>query len=148
MFPLLALPYITAGIGTLGAGARALGSPQGQRFLQGGINTLNRFGTRLQDFLQPASQMITQQAIQRPISAGSVIPFAMEESANTVADIINKLIEKEEDEEEKDKKKKKTKKDEIPEVPMKKGGMVKPKKKRKKYKSGTFVKMKGRKRYI
>jgi len=148
MFPLLALPYITAGIGTLGAGARALGSPQGQRFLQGGINTLNRFGTRLQDFLQPASQMITQQAIQRPISAGSVIPFAMEESANTVADIINKLIEKEEEEEEKDKKKKKTKKDEIPEVPMKKGGMVKPKKKRKKYKSGTFVKMKGRKRYI
>ena len=148
MFPLLALPYITAGIGTLGAGARALGSPQGQRFLQGGINTLNRFGTRLQDFLQPASQMITQQAIQRPISAGTVIPFAMEESANTVADIINKLIEKEEEEEEKDKKKKKTKKDEIPEVPMKKGGMVKPKKKRKKYKSGTFVKMKGRKRYI
>ena len=148
MFPLLALPYITAGIGTLGAGARALGSPQGQRFLQGGINTLNRFGTRLQDFLQPASQMITQQAIQRPISAGSVIPFAMEESANTVADIINKLIENEEEEEEKDKKKKKTKKDEIPEVPMKKGGMVKPKKKRKKYKSGTFVKMKGRKRYI
>ena len=151
MFPLLALPYVTAGIGTLGAGARALGSPQGQRFLQGGINTLNRFGTRLQDFLQPASQMITQQAIQRPISAGSVIPFAMEESANTVADIINKLIEKEEEEEEKDKKKKKTKKDEIPEVPMKKGGMVKPKKpkkKRRKYKSGTFVKMKGRKRYI
>jgi len=148
MFPLLALPYVTAGIGTLGAGARALGSPQGQRFLQGGINTLNRFGTRLQDFLQPASQMITQQAIQRPISAGTVIPFAMEESANTVADIINKLIEKEEEEEEKDKKKKKTKKDEIPEVPMKKGGMVKPKKKRKKYKSGTFVKMKGRKRYI
>ena len=146
-----ALPYLGAGIAGLGAAARAAGSPQGQRFLQGGINTLNRFGTRLQDFLQPASQMITQQAIQRPISAGSVIPFAMEESANTVADIINKLIEKEEDEDKKDKKKKKTKKDEIPEVPMKKGGMVKPKKpkkKRRKYKSGTFVKMKGRKRYI
>jgi hypothetical protein len=34
---------------------------------------------------------------------------------------------------------------------MKKGGMVKskkPKKKRKKYKSSTFVKMKGSKRYI
>ena len=143
-----ALPYLGAGIAGLGAAARAAGSPQGQRFLQGGINTLNRFGTRLQDFLQPASQMITQQAIQRPISAGTVIPFAMEESANTVADIINKLIENEEEEEEKDKKKKKTKKDEIPEVPMKKGGMVKPKKKRKKYKSGTFVKMKGSKRYI
>lgn len=143
-----ALPYLGAGIAGLGTAARAAGSPQGQRFLQGGINTLNRFGTRLQDFLQPASQMITQQAIQRPLSAGTVIPFAMEESANTVADIINKLIENEEEEEEKDKKKKKTKKDEIPEVPMKKGGMVKPKKKRKKYKSGTFVKMKGRKRYI
>jgi len=31
---------------------------------------------------------------------------------------------------------------------MKKGGMVKPKKKKRKYKSGTFVKMKGSKRYI
>ena len=71
-----ALPYLGAGIAGLGAAARAAGSPQGQRFLQGGINTLNRFGTRLQDFLQPASQMITQQAIQRPISAGTVIPFA------------------------------------------------------------------------
>ena len=151
MFPLLALPYMAAGIGTLGAGARAAGSPQGQRFIQGGINTLNRFGTRLQDFLQPAGQMITQQAIQKPISAGSMIPFTMDETASTISNLINKLIE-EEDEEKKDKKKKKTKKDEIPEVPMmKKGGMAKskkPKKKRKKYKSGTFVKMKGSKRYI
>ena len=57
-----ALPYLGAGIAGLGAAARAAGSPQGQRFLQGGINTLNRFGTRLQDFLQPAGQMITQQA--------------------------------------------------------------------------------------
>ena len=151
VLPLALAPLIPAGIATLGAGARAIGSPQGQRFLQGGINTLNRFGTRLQDFLQPTSQMITQQAIQRPISAGSVIPFAMEESANTVADIINKLIEKEEEEEDKEKKKKKKKEDKIPEVALKKGGIVKtkkPKKKRKKYKSGTFVKMKGRKRYI
>ena len=148
MFPLLALPYMAAGIGTLGAGARAAGSPQGQRFIQGGINTLNRFGTRLQDFLQPAGQMITQQAIQKPISAGSMIPFTMDETASTISNLINKLIEEEEEEEKKDKKKKKTKKDEIPEVPMKKGGMVKPKKKKRKYKSGTFVKMKGSKRYI
>ena len=142
-----ALPYLGAGIAGLGAAARAAGSPQGQRFLQGGINTLNRFGTRLQDFLQPAGQMITQQAIQKPITAGSMIPFTMDETASTISNLINKLIE-----EKKDKKKKKTKKDEKPEVPMmKKGGMAKskkPKKKRKKYKSGTFVKMKGSKRYI
>ena len=147
-----ALPYLGAGIAGLGAAARGAGSPQGQRFIQGGINTLNRFGTRLQDFLQPAGQMITQQAIQKPITAGSMIPFAIDETANTISNLINKLIEEEEEEDKKDKKKKKTKKDEIPEVPMmKKGGMAKskkPKKKRKKYKSSTFVKMKGSKKYI
>ena len=145
-----ALPYLGAGIAGLGAAARAAGSPQGQRFLQGGINTLNRFGTRLQDFLQPAGQMITQQAIQKPISAGSMIPFTMDETASTISNLINKLMEEDEDEEKKDKKKKK-KEEKIPEVALKKGGMVKPKKpekKRKKYKSGTFVKMKGSKRYI
>ncbi len=103
MFPLLALPYMAAGIGTLGAGARAAGSPQGQRFIQGGINTLNRFGTRLQDFLQPAGQMITQQAIQKPITAGSMIPFTMDETASTISNLINKLIEEPEDEEKKEK---------------------------------------------
>tara|TARA_R100000231_G_scaffold24824_3_gene22894 strand:+ start:114 stop:641 length:528 start_codon:yes stop_codon:yes gene_type:complete len=69
-----------------------------------------------------------------------------------IVEQIEKLLEKEEKEDKKDKKKKKKKKeDEIPEVPMKKGGMVKskkPKRKRKKYKSSTFVKMKGSKRYI
>ena len=80
-----ALPYLGAGIAGLGAAARAAGSPQGQRFLQGGINTLNRFGTRLQDFLQPAGQMITQQAIQKPITAGSTIPFAIDETTNTIS---------------------------------------------------------------
>ena len=147
-------PLIPAGIATLGAAGRVVNSPTGQRIIQGGINTLNRFGIRLQDFLQPASQMITQQAIHRPISAGSVIPFAIDETSNTISNLINKLIEEDEDKDEdkKDKKKKKTKKDEIPEVPMmKKGGMAKPKKpkkKRKKYKSSTFVKMKGSKKYI
>jgi hypothetical protein len=68
-----------------------------------------------------------------------------------IVEQIEKLLEKEEKEDKKKKKKKKKKEDEIPEVPMKKGGMVKskkPKRKRKKYKSSTFVKMKGSKRYI
>jgi len=156
----LAAPLIPAGIATLGAGARAIGSPQGQRFLQGGINTLNRFGTRLQDFLnpimQPTQAVMTQGQPVRNIAKSALIssPFfdAGEMASTSIVDAINKLIEEEEeDEDKKDKKKKKTKKDEIPEVPMKKGGMVKskkPKKKRKKYKSSTFVKMKGSKRYI
>jgi hypothetical protein len=59
MLPLLALPYITAGIAALGAAARAVRYPQGQRVIQGGINTLNRFGTRLQDFLNPIMQHST-----------------------------------------------------------------------------------------
>jgi hypothetical protein len=149
MFPLLALPYMAAGIGALGTGARVAGSPQGQRFMQGGINTLNRFGTKLQDFLQPAGNMMFNQAVKRPVSSGSMIPFTMESTADTITNLIAKLME-EEEEDKKDKKKKK-KKDDRPEVALKKGGMVKPKKpkkKRKKYKSGTFVKMKGSKRYI
>ena len=105
-----ALPYLGAGIATLGAAGRVVNSPTGQRIIQGGINTLNRFGTRLQDFLQPASQMITQQAIQRPISAGSVIPFAIDETSNTISNLINKLIEEDEDKDEDKKDKKKTKK--------------------------------------
>ena len=160
MFPLLALPYMAAGISTLGAGARAAGSPQGQRFIQGGINTLNRFGTRLQDFLnpimQPTQAVMTQGQPVRNLGKSALIsqPFfdAGEMASTSISDLINKLIEKEkdEDEEKKDKKKKK-KEEEIPEVALKRGGMVKPKKpkkKRKKYKSGTFVKMKGSKRYI
>jgi hypothetical protein len=82
-------------------------------------------------------------------------PFfdAGEMASSSISDLINKLVEKEDDEDEdkKDKKKKKKKEDEIPEVALKKGGMAKskkPKRKRKKYKPGTFVKMKGRKRYI
>ena len=152
MFPLLALPYMAAGIGTLGAGARAAGSPQGQRFIQGGINTLNRFGTRLQDFLnpimQPTQAVMTQGQPVRNLAKSALIssPFfdAGEMASTSIVDAINKLIEEEKEDEDK--------KDEIPEVPMmKKGGMVKskkPKKKRKKYKSSTFVKMKGSKRYI
>tara|TARA_R100001591_G_scaffold24304_1_gene34175 strand:+ start:25 stop:477 length:453 start_codon:yes stop_codon:yes gene_type:complete len=149
VLPLALAPLIPAGIATLGAGARAIGSPQGQRFLQGGINTLNRFGTRLQDFLQPAGNMIFNQATKRPLMAAPVIPEALNTTADTITNLIAKLME--EEEEDKKEKKKKKKKDEIPEVALKKGGIVKtkkPKKKRKKYKSGTFVKMKGSKRYI
>ena len=156
-----ALPYLGAGIAGLGAAARAAGSPQGQRFLQGGINTLNRFGTRLQDFLNPVAQIpqqlnVTGAPVKSFVGKQTVaLPFydVGMDASTTISNLINKLVEDEEEEEKdkKDKKKKKTKKDEIPEVPMKKGGMVKPKKpkkKRRKYKSGTFVKMKGRKRYI
>ena len=114
MLPLLALPYITAGIGTLGAGARAAGSPQGQRVIQGGINTLNRFGTRLQDFLnpimQPAQSVMTQGQPIKNIGRSALIssPFfdAGEMASSSIADLISKLIEKEEDEEDKEKKKK------------------------------------------
>jgi hypothetical protein len=157
----LAAPLIPAGIATLGAGARAIGSPQGQRFLQGGINTLNRFGTRLQDFLnpimQPAQSVMIQGQPVRNFGRSALIssPFfdAGEMASSSISDLINKLVEKEDEEEKekKDKKKKKKKEDEIPEVALKKGGMAKskkPKRKRKKYKPGTFVKMKGRKRYI
>ena len=141
-----ALPYLGAGIAGLGAAARGAGSPQGQRFIQGGINTLNRVGTRLKDFLNPITQIGPQLQVQgQPVKSfvgkqTASLPFydVGFDASQSIVDAINKLIEEDEDEDKKDKKKKK-KKDEIPEVPMKKGGMVK---------SNTFVKMKGSKRYI
>ena len=91
-------------------------------------------------------------------SAGEDIKFfgydVPKAGTDLIVDQIEKLLEEEDEEKDKkDKKKKKKKKkeDEIPEVALKKGGMAKSKKlkrKRKKYKPGTFVKMKGRKRYI
>ena len=162
------IPYLGAGIAGLGAAVRGFGSPQGQRVLQGGINTLNRGITKLDDFLKPAttflnpiSQPLTktftgrENFFSRKLPLGIYIGEDFEDATlgavDEVGKLINKLVKEEEDEDKKDKKdkkKKKTKKDEIPEVPMKKGGMVKPKKKKRKYKSGTFVKMKGSKRYI
>jgi len=161
MFPLLALPYMAAGIGALGTGARVAGSPQGQRFMQGGINTLSKYGNRLIDFLNPVGQP-TYQTFFGPgnkalkigggIVAGEPFEDAIMDAGSSVSELIEKLIKKEEkDKDKKDKKKKKTKQNKIPEVALKKGGMVKPKKtkkKKKKYKSSTFVKMKGSKRYI
>jgi hypothetical protein len=60
-----ALPYIGAGIAGLGAAARGCGTPQGQRVLQGGINTLNRFGTKLKDFLNPITATIGHAVISQ-----------------------------------------------------------------------------------
>ena len=72
----------------------------------------------------------------------------------TAADVEEEL-EKELEEEEKKKKKKKKKKDDdekeepsLDMIPLKKGGYVKKKRKRKPYKPSSFVKMKGRKKYI
>ena len=159
MFPLLALPYMAAGIGALGTGARVAVRPQGQRFMQGGINTLNRFGTKLKYFINPVMQaqqstMIPGQKLGNALRSGSAAtPFfdAGYDASTSIAELLEKLIEKEKEDKDKKDKKKKKKKDDRPEVALKKGGMVKPKKpkkKRKKYKSSTFVKMKGSKRYI
>ena len=66
---------------------------------------------------------------------------------------IRKIVEEEllDEKKKKKKKKKKEEKDEEPSldmIPLKKGGYVKKKRKRKPYKPSSFVKMKGRKRYI
>ena len=106
-----ALPYLGAGIAGLGAAARAAGSPQGQRFLQGGINTLNRFGTRLQDFLNPVAQIpqqlnVTGAPVKSFVGKQTVaLPFydVGMDASTTISNLINKLVEDEEDEE-KDKK--------------------------------------------
>ena len=79
--------------------------------------------------------------------------FADDETAADVEEELEKEIEKEKKKKKKKKKKTKKKKDDDEEpsldmIPLKKGGYVKKKKKRKPYKPSSFVKMKGRKRFI
>ena len=173
-------PLIPAGIAALGAAGRAINSPTGQRLIQGGINTLQPYVNTLSNFIgrQVGTTPVTSTGTLSGLGAAALPTLSMsylmdpstalqsagedikffgydvpKAGTDLIVDQIEKLLEEEEKEDKKDKKKKKKKKkeDEIPEVPMKKGGMVKskkPKKKRKKYKPGTFVKMKGRKRFI
>jgi|TARA_R100000030_G_scaffold40253_1_gene30260 hypothetical protein len=171
-------PLIPAGIAALGAAGRAINSPTGQRVIQGGINTLQPYVNTLSNFIgrQVGTTPVTSTGTLSGLGAAALPTFSMsylsdpstalqtagedlkffgydipKAGTDLIVEQIEKLLEKEEKEDKKKKKKKKKKEDEIPEVPMKKGGMVKskkPKRKRKKYKSSTFVKMKGSKRYI
>lgn len=188
------LPFIPAGIAALGGAARFAGSPTGQRVVQGGLNLFNRGLTGLQNFVQPTGQMITNQAIARPLTAGTTIPLTMQELAGAISPAlqlqepsaadVEEALEKEpsiddihldaKETKEKEKKKKIKRKDAIEALTkmnpnflnlskerqekqiksymdalnLKKGGYVKKKRKRKPYKPSSFVKMKGRKRYI
>lgn len=188
------LPFIPAGIAALGGAARFAGSPTGQRVVQGGLNLFNRGITGLQNFVQPTGQMITNQAIARPLTAGTTIPFSMAELAGAISPApqsqepsaadVEEALEKEpsiddipldaKETKEKEKKKKIKRTDAIEALTkmnpnflnlskerqekqiksymdalnLKKGGYVKKKRKRKPYKPSSFVKMKGRKRFI
>ena len=188
------LPLIPAGIAALGGAARFAGSPTGQRVVQGGLNLFNRGLTGLQNFVQPTGQMITNQAIARPLTAGTTIPFSMQELAGAISPAfqsqepsaadVEEALEKEpsiddipldaKETKEKEKKKKIKRTDAIEALTkmnpnflnlskerqekqiksymdalnLKKGGYVKKKRKRKPYKPSSFVKMKGRKRFI
>jgi len=188
------LPFIPAGIAALGGAARFAGSPTGQRVVQGGLNLFNRGLTGLQNFVQPTGQMITNQAIARPLTAGTTIPLTMQELAGAISPAlqsqepsaadVEEALEKEpsiddipldaKETKEKEKKKKIKRTDAIEALTkmnpnflnlskerqekqiksymdalnLKKGGYVKKKRKRKPYKPSSFVKMKGRKRYI
>ena len=188
------LPFIPAGIAALGGAARFAGSPTGQRVVQGGLNLFNRGITGLQNFVQPTGQMITNEAIARPLTAGTTIPFSMAELAGAISPApqsqepsaadVEEALEKEpsiddipldaKETKEKEKKKKIKRTDAIEALTkmnpnflnlskerqekqiksymdalnLKKGGYVKKKRKRKPYKPSSFVKMKGRKRFI
>jgi len=188
------LPFIPAGIAALGGAARFAGSPTGQRVVQGGLNLFNRGLTGLQNFVQPTGQMITNQAIARPLTAGTTIPLTMQELAGAISPAlqlqepsaadVEEALEKEpsiddipldaKETKEKEKKKKIKRTDAIEALTkmnpnflnlskerqekqiksymdalnLKKGGYVKKKRKRKPYKPSSFVKMKGRKRFI
>jgi hypothetical protein len=188
------LPLIPAGIAALGTAGRFFNSPTGQRAVQGGMNLFNRGLTGLQNLAQPTGQMITNQAIARPLTAGTTVPITMGELAGVMtpstqaqelsAADVEEMLEQEpsiddlplDAKEAKDKKEKKKIKraDAIKALTklnpnfsdlskerqekqiksymnaqnLKKGGYVKKKRKRKPYKPSSFVKMKGRKKYI
>jgi len=188
------LPFIPAGIAALGTAGRFFNSPTGQRAVQGGMNLFNRGLTGLQNLAQPTGQMITNQAIARPLTAGTTVPITMGELAGVMtpspqtqepsAADVEEMLEQEpsiddlplDAKEAKDKKEKKKIKraDAIKALTklnpnfsdlskerqekqiksymnaqnLKKGGYVKKKRKRKPYKPSSFVKMKGRKKYI
>tara|TARA_R100001463_G_scaffold23668_1_gene56566 strand:+ start:2070 stop:2651 length:582 start_codon:yes stop_codon:yes gene_type:complete len=188
------LPFIPAGIAALGTAGRFFNSPTGQRTVQGGMNLINRGLTGLQNMVQPTGQMITNQAIARPLTAGTTVPITMGELAGVMtpspqaqepsAADVEEMLEQEpsiddlplDAKEAKDKKEKKKIKraDAIKALTklnpnfsdlskerqekqiksymnaqnLKKGGYVKKKRKRKPYKPSSFVKMKGRKKYI
>jgi hypothetical protein len=81
------------------------------------------------------------------------ILFGDDETAADVEEELEKELEEEEKKKKKKKKKKEKDDDEKEEpsldmIPLKKGGYVKKKRKRKPYKPSSFVKMKGRKKYI
>ena len=146
-------------------------APRVAQPLQRGISTL-------QNYLSPYANMIFNQAVKKPGTAGTMIPFAMSEPANIIPNLVgtdtaeaaevddsmppsdwmDELIEEEIELEKKKKKKKK-----IPETPaegglitMNKGGDAKKKKKkyakkqrkRKHYRASGFVKMKKKNKYI
>ncbi len=87
--------------------------------------------TTLQNYLSPYANMIFNQAVKRPGTSGTMIPFAMSEPANVISNLVgtntaeaaevddsmppsnwmDELIEEEEELKKKKKKKKKTKKD-------------------------------------
>jgi len=188
------LPLIPAGIAALGTAGRFFNSPTGQRAVQSGMNLFNRGLTGLQNLAQPTGQMITNQAIARPLTAGTTVPITMGELAGVMtpspqaqepsAADVEEMLEQEpsiddlplDAKEAKDKKEKKKIKraDAIKALTklnpnfsdlskerqekqiksymnaqnLKKGGYVKKKRKRKPYKPSSFVKMKGRKKYI
>ena len=166
------LPFIPAGIAALGGAGRFFNSPTGQRAVQGGIQMFRNLPTTLQGYINPLSQAVGgPQFAAKPLTATGAAMTALEtpglmvdaargmgvgsaEADDPDAADIEEMLEEEEDKKKKKKKKKKNKKEEKEEepsldmIPMKKGGYAKKKRKIKPYKPSSFVKMKGRKRYI
>jgi hypothetical protein len=140
------------------------------------VQPLQRGITTLQNYLSPYANMIFNQAVKRPGTSGTMIPFAMSEPANVISNLVgtntaeaaevddsmppsdwmDELIEEEIERENKkketkkeDKKEKKSEKNKDKKeknLELKKGGYVKKQRKRKHYRASGFVKMKKKKK--
>ena len=150
-------------------------APRVAQYAQPAIKPIQRGISTLQNYLSPYANMIFNQAVKKPGTSGTMIPFAMSEPANVISNLVgtntaeaaevddsmppsNWMDELIEEEIELENKKKETKKEDKKEkdLELKKGGYVKKKKKgytkkqrkRKHYRASGFVKMKKKNKYI
>jgi hypothetical protein len=151
----LALWAAMYGPTAIAATARAAQSPTGQNIIRSGQRGIST----LQNYLAPYANMIFNQAAKRPITSGTMIPFAMSEPANVISNLVgtntaeaaevddsmppsnwmDELIEEEielenkkketKKEDKKEKKSEKNKDKKEKDLELKKGGYVKKKKK-------------------
>jgi len=80
----LALWAAMYGPAAIAATTRAAQSPTGQNIIRSGQKGIST----LQNYLAPYANMIFNQAVKKPGTTGTMIPFAMSEPANVISNLV------------------------------------------------------------